>query len=132
MSHTRIRPHKAALGEGAEMDMAMAVRAGRHVYIRGLTALLPDGSVAGVGDGAAQAEQCMKTAKELLEEAGSSLDHVCKVHTYITDRAWRVPVYHTVGTWLKGVFPCGTGLIVNGLPRAEMVVMLDPAAVIPE
>ena len=132
MGHQRIRPYKADLGDGVQMDMAMAVRAGKHVYIRGLTALGPDGKVVGVGDGAAQAEQCMQTAKALLEEAGSSVEHICKIHTYITDRAWRVPVYQTVGKWIKGVFPCGTGIIVNGLPRAEMVVMLDIAAVSPD
>jgi len=32
-------------------------------------------------DAAAQADQAMANAKVLLEEAGSSLDHVCKVTT---------------------------------------------------
>jgi enamine deaminase RidA (YjgF/YER057c/UK114 family) len=119
-------------GSEVDVDMARVVRAGRHVFLSGVTALGLDGRMVGVGDPAAQAEQAMKTAKLLLEDAGSSLDHVCKVTTYITDRAYRVAIYTVVGRWLKGVFPCGTGIIVNGLPLPEMLVQLDLAAVIPE
>jgi enamine deaminase RidA (YjgF/YER057c/UK114 family) len=53
------------------------------------------------------------------------------VTTYITDRAYREPVYAVVGRHLKGVFPCGTGLIVNGLALPEMLVEIDIEAVIP-
>ena len=35
----------------------------------------------------------MENARELLEEAGSSLDHVTMVTTYLTDPGYRVPVY---------------------------------------
>ena len=119
-------------GSEIDVDMARVVRAGRHVFLSGVTALGLDGRMVGVGDAAAQAEQAMTTAKQLLEDAGSSLDHVCKVTTYITDRAYRVAIYTVVGKHLKGVFPCGTGIIVNGLPLPEMLVQLDLAAVIPE
>jgi len=32
--------------------------------------------------------------------------------------------------WLKGVRPCQTGLIVNGLARPEMLIELDIEAII--
>ena len=73
----------------------------------------------------------MKCAKILLEEAGASLADVCKVTIYITDRAYREPVYQEIGRWLKGVYPCSTGLIVNGLARPEWVMEIDVEAVIP-
>ena len=135
MAHQRLRTRNA--GElfpgGLDYDLAMVVRAGRHVFLSGVTALSLDGKgVVGVGDPAAQAEQAMANAKQLLEEAGSSLEHICKVTTYITDRAYRVPIYTVVGRWLKGVFPCGTGIIVNGLPLPEMLLQLDFAAVVPD
>ena len=119
-------------GSEIDVDMARVVRAGRHVFLSGVTALGLDGKMVGVGDAAAQAEQAMATARQLLADAGSSLDDVCKVTTYITDRAYRVAIYNVVGRHLKGVFPCGTGIIVNGLPLPEMLVQLDLAAVIPE
>ena len=39
----------------------------------------------------------------------------------ITDRAYREAVYRAIGKHLKGVHPCSTGLIVNGLARPERV-----------
>ena len=135
MAHQRLHTLNARdlhPGSQLDVDMARVVRAGRHVFLSGVTALGLDGKMVGVGDPAAQAEQAMQTAKLLLEEAGSSLDHICKITTYITDRGFRVPIYNVVGRWLKGVFPCGTGIIVNGLPLPEMLVQLDLAAVIPD
>ena len=37
-----------------------------------------------------------------------------------------------IGKWLKGVYPCSTGLIVSGLARPEMLMEIDIEAVIPE
>ena len=86
----------------------------------------------GAGDAAAQTEQAMLNLKALLDEAGAKLEHICKITTYITDRAYRDAVYQVIGRHLKGVYPVGTGLIVNGLARPEMVMEIDVEAVIPE
>lgn len=135
MAHTRLRKFNTRdmyPDQKLDNDLAMAVRAGRHIFLRGQTAMDFDGRIHGIGDPAAQAENAMRCAKILLEEAGSSLDHVCKVTIYITDRAYRDPVYQVVGRWLKGVFPVSTGLIVNGLARPEYVMEIDIDAVIPD
>ena len=72
----------------------------------------------------------MKNVKQLLEEAGSKLEHICKTTIYITDRAYREAVYREVGKALKGVHPCSTGLIVNGLAIPELLMEIDVEAVI--
>ncbi len=113
-------------------DMCMIVRSGRHVFLRGQTGFDLDGTFVGAGDPAAQADQAMKNVKLLLEEAGATLADICKITTYITDRAYREPVYNTIGRHLAGVFPCGTGLIVNGLALPEMMMEIDVDAMIPE
>jgi enamine deaminase RidA (YjgF/YER057c/UK114 family) len=112
-------------------DLAMAVRAGNHIFLRGQVGQDLDGRMVGAGNPARQARQAMKNVKQLLEEAGSRLDHVCKITVYITDRAYREPVYREIGRWLKGVHPCSTGLIVQGLARPEWVMEIDVEAVIP-
>lgn len=135
MAHTRIRKFntKAMYPEQAlDNDLCMAVRAGNRVFLRGQTAFDLDGNMVGIGDPAAQAENAMACVKTLLEEAGAKLEHICKVTIYITDRAHREPVYRVVGEWLRGVYPCSTGLIVDGLARPEMLMEIDVEAVIPE
>ena len=113
-------------------DLCMAVRAGNQIFLRGQTGFDLDGRFHGAGDPAKQAETAMACVKTLLEEAGAKLEHVCKVTIYITDRAYREPVYNVVGKWLKGVYPVSTGLIVSGLARPEMLMEIDVDAVIPE
>lgn len=112
-------------------EMCMAVRAGNLVFLRGQTGFTLDGDFVGLGDAAAQADQAMRNVKVLLEEAGARMEHICKITTYITDRAWREPVYQVIGRHLGSIAPVGTGLIVNGLARPEMLVEIDIDAVIP-
>ena len=135
MAQTRIRTFNTRdmyPGKDMDNDLCMAVRAGNRVFLRGQTGFDLDGNFVGVGDPAAQAENAMKCVKILLEEAGAKLEHICKVTIYITDRAYREPVYRVVGKWLKGVYPCSTGLIVNGLALPEMLMEIDVEAIIPE
>jgi enamine deaminase RidA (YjgF/YER057c/UK114 family) len=134
MAHRRFRKFNTKITypeQSLDNDLCMAVRAGNHIFLRGQVGQALDGSMVGVGDPAAQADQAMKNVMRLLEEAGSCLEHVCKVTIYITDRAYRDAVYQTIGKWLKGVYPCSTGLIVNGLARPEWVMEIDVEAVIP-
>src|SRR5258708_36213837 len=115
-------------GQAIDYDVSLMVRAsGRSLFLGGLTGFDLDGK----GDAAAQADQAMKNLKILVEEAGGALEHVCKVTTYLLDRAHREPVYNTVARHLRGVAPCGTGLIISGLAMVDMLVEFDVDVVIP-
>ena len=113
-------------------DMCMTVRAGNRIFLRGQTGFDLDQRMRDPADAAAQADQAMQNARVLLEEAGSSLDHVTMVTTYLTDPAYRLPVYRIVAEHLRGNHTVGTGLIVKGLALPEMKVEIDLEAVIPE
>lgn len=135
MQHERIRKFNMRdVYPGQTMDsvMSMVVRAGNRLFICGQTGLDLAHKMMAREDAAAQADQAMQNVKLLLKEAGSSLEHICKVTTYITDRAYRVPVYNAVGRYLKGIPTTGTGLIVKGLALPEMKVEIDVEAVIPQ
>lgn len=134
-THTRIRKFNTGdtyPDQSLDNDLCQAVRAGNTVYLRGQVGSDFDGNTIGAGDPAAQAEQAMKNVRQLLEEAGAELGDVVKIVVYITDPAWREPVYRVIGRWLKGVFPVSTGLVVNGLARPEWVMEIDVTAVIPD
>ena len=128
ITHDRFRKfntREAYPEQSLDNDVCMVVRANNTVYVRGQTAMDLDGTIIGIGDAAAQAENAMKCAKVLLEEAGSCLEEVVKITIYITDRAYREPVYRVVGKWLKGVYPVSTGLIVQGLAKPEYLMEID-------
>jgi enamine deaminase RidA (YjgF/YER057c/UK114 family) len=134
VAHLRLRKFNtrdAYPDQRLDNDLCMAVRAGNTVYLRGQTAMDLDGRIVGIGDPAAQTENAMKCVKSLLEEAGAKLEHITKITIYVTDRAYREPVYQVVGKWLKGVYPVSTGLIVQGLARIEYLMEIDVIAEIP-
>lgn len=120
--------------QSLDNDLCQTVVArGTMVFVRGQVGQdLTTSRSVGTGDAAAQAEQAMANIKMLLEEAGSRLEHICKITVFITDPRYREPVYRTIGKWLKGVFPVSTGLVVSGLARPEWVVEVEVVAVIPD
>ena len=135
--HTRIRKFNTRdtyPEQKLDNDLCQAVVArGRMVFVRGQVGQDLDTALnVGVGDAAAQAEQAMKNVKQLLGEAGAKLEHICKITIYLTDARLREAVYRTVGSWLRGVYPVSTGIVVAGLARPEWLVEVDVIAVIPD
>ena len=136
MAHTRIRKFNTKdtyPEQKLDNDLCQAVVAGNTVYLRGQIAQdLDTRASLHVGDAGKQADKAMSNIAMLLQEAGSELSHIVKGVIYLTDIRYREPVYRAMGKWLKGVFPCSTGLVVQALARPEWVVEIDATAVIPD
>jgi enamine deaminase RidA (YjgF/YER057c/UK114 family) len=135
--HKRLRPFNTRdtyPEQKLDNDLSQAVVArGTMVFLRGQVAQdLDTRESLHVGDPAAQARKAMENIKTLLEEAGSELGHICRIVVYLTDIRYREAVYREMGQWLKGVFPCSTGLVVPALARPEWVVEIEATAVIPD
>ena len=136
-THKRIRPFNTRdtyPEQKLDNDLCHVVVArGAMVFVRGQVGQdLDTAASVAIGDAAGQAEQAMHNIKTLLEEAGSRLEHICKINIYLTDPRYREAVYRVVGRWLKGVFPVSTGLVVSALARPEWLVEIDVTAVIPD
>ena len=137
MAHTRIRKFNTKQTypeQKLDNDLCQAVVArGTMVFLRGQIGQdLETSKSVCIGDAAGQAEQAMFNINMLLKEAGSQLDHICKLTIYITDPRYREDVYLVVGRWLKGVFPVSTGIVISALARPEYLVEIDAPAVIPD
>ena len=137
MAHKRIRPFNTKQTypeQNLDNDLAQGVVArGTMVFLRGQVAQdLDSRKSLHVGDAGKQTEKTMKNIAMLLEEAGSCMDHVCRIVVYLTDIRYREAVYQEMGKWLKGVHPCSTGLVVPALARPEWVVEIEVTAVIPD
>lgn len=132
--HQRFRKFTTAQqyrdGQDLRCKFSMAVRAGNRIYLRGQTGTTLEGEPIGDGDAAAQTEQAMRNIETLLGEVGATLNDICKVTTYIGDRAYRDDVYNVMGQWLRGVHPVGTGLIVDGFAAPHLLVEIDVEAVV--
>lgn len=111
-------------------EFSMVVRAGDQIFMRGQTGFDLEGNFHGEGDVATQADTACQCIKQLLEEAGGTIDDICKITVYLLDRTDRSKVYPVIAEHLQGVYPCSTGLVVSGLAVPEMLVEIDVAAIV--
>ncbi|MEM1297924.1 MAG: RidA family protein [Pseudomonadota bacterium] len=137
MTHTRIRPFNTKdtyPEQNLDNDLSQAVVArGCTVFLRGQCPQELDGGAnVGVGDPEAQAHKVMQNIRQLIEEAGGEMAHLCKLVVYLTDVRHRETVYRVMGEYIHGVHPVCTGLVVVALARPEWLVEIDATAVIPD
>jgi enamine deaminase RidA (YjgF/YER057c/UK114 family) len=135
--HTRVRPYHSNVArygtqqQPLDCDFCMAVRAGRHVVLRGQTGVGLDEVMRGHGDAVAQARQAMDNVAILLAEAGARLSDVVKATVFVTDRAFLAGVGEAVLDRLEGTAPAFSAMIVKGLASPELLMEVDITAVIP-
>ena len=135
--HKRIRPFNTKdtyPEQNLDNDLCQAVVArGSMVFLRGQVSQdIDSGESFHANDAAKQTGMTMQNIKTLLEEADTTMDSICRIVVYITDIRYRDAVYQEMGKWLKGVYPCSTGLVVPALARPEWIVEIEVTAVIPE
>jgi enamine deaminase RidA (YjgF/YER057c/UK114 family) len=137
MEHTRIRTFNTKETypeQNLDNDLSQAVVArGRTVFLRGQCPQnLDDASNVESHDPVEQTHKVMQNIRQLIEECGGQMEHLCKLVVYITDIRHREAVYRTMGEYTKGVHPVCTGLVVQALARPEWLVEIDGTAVIPD
>lgn len=137
MAHKRLRKFNTKETypeQNLDNDLSQGVVArGTMVFLRGQVAQdLDSRESLHTGDAAKQTEKTMQNIAMLLDEAGTCMDHVCRIVVYLTDIRYREAVYQEMGKWLKGVHPCSTGIVVHALARPEWVVEIEVTAVIPD
>ena len=109
------------------------VARGRIVFLRGQCPQdLDTAKDIGSHDPVEQTHKVMQNIRQLLEEVGGKMEHLCKVVVYLTDVRHREAVYRTMGEYIKGVHPVSTGLVVSALARPNWLVEIDGTAVIPD
>lgn len=110
------------------MEFCMAVRAGRRIFLRGQTGMTP-GGFAGLNDPGAQAAQAIANVRDLLADAGATLQHATRLVTYVTDRAFLTPVLAVVEPAFAAPV-ASTELIVKGLAAPEILMEIDVHAML--
>ena len=136
MTHTRIRKfntRETYPEQNLDNDLSQAVIAeGKMVFVRGQVSQdLDSRDSLHAGDPKLQTEATMRNIDMLLKECGSCMDHICRIVVYLTDIRNREVVYQEMGKWLKGVYPCSTGIVVSALARPEGLLEIEVTAVIP-
>jgi enamine deaminase RidA (YjgF/YER057c/UK114 family) len=109
------------------------VRAGKLLFLSGQGALDPATErVVHEGDVAGQAEYTLGNILRVVEAAGGSAGNLVKTVEYVTPAA--LPRYREVAAvrsrLLSAPLPASTGLVCEALLRPEMLIEIDPFAVL--
>jgi enamine deaminase RidA (YjgF/YER057c/UK114 family) len=105
-------------------------RVGSTLYLSGQLPLDEQGQLVGAGDAEAQAEQCYRNIKAIVEHCGGTLDDVVKLTQYITDIAWRPLVARPRDRYLGTPGPSSTLVVISGLAVPEALIEIEAVAVL--
>ena len=131
--HTRPYTFDSWHGQGFPWQGAMVLATDEEFFVRGQTGSGLDhtgivGTSRSVEDAGAQADLALRNLALLLQEAGGSLDDICKITVYISDRAYRSAVYPMIGKHLGDVRPVSTGIVTTAFARPDILFELDVVA----
>jgi reactive intermediate/imine deaminase len=116
---------------GTHYSQAIAVPSkGVMVFVSGMTARRPDGTIAGIGDIEEQTRQVCENIKSALEAAGGTMDDVCRVDVYLRNMGDRERVNKVRRTFFRSAPPASTLVEVSKLASPEFLVEISAIAVI--
>jgi 2-iminobutanoate/2-iminopropanoate deaminase len=114
-------------------SQATAVEAkGRLVFISGMTARRPDGSIAGIGDIREQTRQVCENIKAAVEAAGGTLEHVCRVDVYVRNMEHFDAIHEVRRQFFKPPLPASTMVEVTKMVSPDYLIEINAIAVLPE
>jgi len=103
---------------------------GTIVFVSGMTAHQPDGTVAGVGDVTAQTRQVCENLKAAMTAAGGTLDDVCRVDVFVRNME-HFPLIHEVRRqYFKEPLPASTMVEISKMTSPEYLIEISAIAVL--
>jgi len=110
---------------------ATAVAAdGKLVFISGMTSRRADGSIAGIGDIEAQTRQVCENLKAAVEEAGGTLDDICRVDVYVRNMEHFEAIHKVRREYFKAPAPASTMVEVTKMTSPEYLIEINAIAVV--
>jgi len=98
---------------------------GNQVFIAGMTAREPDGTVTGGDSVYGQAQRVFAKIRHLMEAAGGTMNDIVRVDIYVTDITRREEVWKARRECFTGDFPVSTLVEVRALATPALAVEVN-------
>ena len=105
---------------------------GKLVFVSGMTARKPDGTIAGIGDVTEQTRQVCENIKSAMEAAGGSLDDVVRVDVYVRNIEHFDKIHAVRREYFKPPLPASTMVEVTKMVSPDYLIEINAIGVIPE
>jgi len=105
---------------------------GRIVFISGMTARRPDGTIAGIGDITAQTKQVIETIKSEVDAAGGTMDNICRVDVYVRNMEHFKEIHAVRSQYFKAPLPASTMVEICKMTSPDYLIEINAIAVLPQ
>ena len=130
MPKQQIRTARVA-APSAHFSQAIAVDAkGKLVFVSGMTARRPDGTIAGIGDIEAQTRQVCENVKAAVEAAGGTMDDICRVDVYVRNMEHFDTIHKVRREYFKPPLPASTMVEVVKMTSPDYLIEMNAIAVV--
>jgi enamine deaminase RidA (YjgF/YER057c/UK114 family) len=113
------------------IGFSRAVRDGRHVFVAGTCAVMPDNADP-PADAYGQARRCFEIILTALAEAGAGPEHVIRTRTFLRDANDWEEVGRAHGEVFADIRPASTMIVVSALLDPRWLVEIEADALLPE
>jgi 2-iminobutanoate/2-iminopropanoate deaminase len=111
---------------------AFLLRSGDLIFLSGVGPVDGNGEVVGRGDAGAQTRQIFSVMKDILEQAGGSLDDIVRLRLFVTDMEHRARINPERFQAFKKPRAVSTFVQVSGLEDDDWLVMMEATAFVPK
>jgi len=132
MSKQEITTDRLATPNGHFSQATVIEARGKLVFISGMTARRPDGSIAGVGDIDAQTRQVCENVKAAVEAAGGTLNDICRVDVYVRDITHFAAIHSVRSEYFQPPLPASTMVEVSMMVSPDYLIEINAIAVVPD
>lgn len=108
-----------------------AVRDGRHVFVAGTCAVMPDGAEP-PPDAYGQARRCLEIIVAALREAGAGPEDVVRTRAFLLDAKDSEAVGRAHADLFATIRPASTMIVVSALVDPRWLVEIEADALLPE
>ena len=105
---------------------------GRLVFVSGMTARRPDGSIAGIGNIEEQTRQVCENIKSAVEGAGGTMNDVCRVDVYVRNMEHFDAIHKVRRQYFTPPLPASTMVEVTKMVSPDYLIEINAIAVIPD
>ena len=130
MPKQQIISDKIARPSGHFSHAMVTEATGRLVFISGMLAKDAQGEIVGVGDPEAQTRQVCENLKAAVEEAGGTLDDICRVDVYVRNMEHFDAIHKVRREYFTAPAPASTMVEITKMTSPDALIEINAIAVL--
>ena len=128
---TQITTNKLRQPNGHFSQATTVEARGKLVFISGMTARTPDGTIAGIGNVEIQTRQVCENLKAAVEAAGCTMDDIVRVDVYVRNMEHFEIIHKVRREYFRPPAPASTMFEICKMTSPDYLIEINAIAVLP-